>query len=150
MSHKNLHLAQHCAILIPEIVSAVATTSVEWPINDSIECGKGIKEQSPKNISLFFQRVILMKWKQGCIKFPLTWFPSPPPYFPTWFPSLTCLQRGVPGNIFENGLLYRAFLGHFWVFWPMARWVHTLSDPAPEPPLKFWFEYSFFKNKGKR
>ena len=37
-----------------------------------------------------------------------------------------------PWNFFENGLLYRAFLGHFWAFWLMARWVRTLSDPAPE------------------
>ena len=42
-----------------------------------------------------------------------------------------------PGNFVENGLLNRAFLGHFSAFWLMAGWVRTLSEPAPEPPLKF-------------
>ena len=33
---------------------------------------------------------------QGCIKIPLTWFPSPAPYLPTWFPSPDLLTAGGP------------------------------------------------------
>ena len=38
-------------------------------------------------------------------------------------------------NFFENRLLNRAFLGHFFSILAYG-WVRTLSEPAPEPPLK--------------
>ena len=101
----------------------------------------------------------LLSWTScnisGVYKVPINLISFPTPLFSNlisfpWPPYSGGSGGPPPGNFFENGLLNRAFLGHFSAFWLMAGWVRTLSEPAPEPPLKFWIEYSFFffLNKG--
>ena len=103
--------------------------------------------KSPTSIDEFDNTSGVYKVPNNLISFPTPLF-SNLISFP-WPPYSGRSGGPPPWFFFENGLLNRAFLGHFSAFWLMAGWVRTLSEPAPEPPLKFWIEYSFFfLNKG--